>query len=106
MSDYTEFVTKTQSDILNAVKSAQENNVKAMQSYGDAIAEFAARTNKSIVSETKLPTPIEVIESAFGFTAQLVELQKNYYVKMAETFAAAQKKASETFAPVAVTSKK
>jgi len=106
MSDYTEFVTKTQSDILNAVKSAQENNVKAMQSYGDAIAEFAARTNKSIVSETKLPTPIEVIESAFGFTAQLVELQKNYYVKMAETFAAAQKKASETFAPVTVTSKK
>lgn len=106
MSEYTEFVAKTQSDILTAVKTAQENNVKAMQSFGDAIAEFATRANKSVGTETKLPTPVEVIESAFGFTAQLVELQKNYYVKMAETFAAAQKKASEKFAPVATTSKK
>jgi len=100
MSEYTEFVTKTQSDILTAVKNAQENNVKAMQSFGEAISEFASRANKSMSSETKLPTPAEVIESAFGFTAQLVELQKHYYVKMAETFAAAQKKASESYAPV------
>ena len=106
MSDYTEFVAKTQSDILTAVKSAQENNVKAMQSFGDAIAEFSHRANKSFGTETKLPTPAEVIESAFGFTTQLVELQKNYYVKLAETFAAAQKKANESFAPVAAASKK
>lgn len=106
MSDYTEFVTKTQTDILTAVKSAQENNVKAMQTFGEAIATFTHRANKSTGSEAKLPTPTEVIESAFGFTAQLVELQKNYYVKMAETFAAAQKKASDTFAPVAPASKK
>lgn len=106
MSEYTEFVTKTQSDILTAVKSAQENNVKALQSFGDAISEFSHRATKSFGTETKLPTPAEAIESAFGFAAQLVELQKNYYVKLAETFAAAQKKASESFAPVAPASKK
>ncbi len=100
MTDYTEFISKTQTDILNAVKQAQENNVKAMASFGDAVAEYAARA-KSFSSDKKMPSPIDVMESAFDFTAQLIELQKNYYVKMAETFASTQKKASDTFAPVA-----
>jgi hypothetical protein len=100
MSEYNEFITKTQADILGVVKQAQENNVKAIQSFGDAVAEYATRA-KSFSPDTKLPTPTEVIESAFGFTAQLVELQKNYYVKMAETFATAQKKATETVAHAA-----
>jgi hypothetical protein len=98
MSNYTEFISKTQSDILGAVKQAQETNVKAIASFGDAVAEYANKA-KTMTGETKLPTPTEVIESAFGFTAQLVELQKNYYVKIAETFASAQKKATDAVAP-------
>ena len=105
MTDYTEFISKTQTDILNAVKQAQENNVKAIASFGDAVAEYATRA-KSFSTDKKLPTPTDVIESAFGFTAQLIELQKNYYVKMAETFASAQKKATETFATTPATIKK
>ena len=96
MTDYKEFVNKTQTEILNAVKQAQESNVKALASFGDAVAEYAARA-KSFSADKQIPTPIDVIESAFGFTAQLVELQKNYYVKLAETFAGAQRKATETF---------
>ena len=94
MSEYTEFVAKTQSDILAAVKQAQENNVKAIESFSHRMSEYSERA-KSFASETKLPTPTEVIESAFGFTAELIELQKNYYVHLAETFATAQKKAME-----------
>jgi len=92
MSDYTEFITKTQTEILTAVKHAQENNVKAIEAFNDRMAEYTERA-KSLASETKLPTTTEVIESAFGFTAQLIELQKNYYVNLAETFATAQKNA-------------
>ena len=94
MSDYTEFVAKTQTDILAAVKQAQQNNVKAIEAFNDRMAEYAKRA-KSLATETKLPTPTEVIESAFGFTAQLIELQKNYYVNLAETFATAQKKTTD-----------
>lgn len=100
MSNYTEFITKTQNDILSTVKQAQESNVKALASFGDAVAEYATKA-KSMTGDVKLPTPTEVIESAFGFTAQLVEMQKNYYVKIAETFATAQKKATESMAPAA-----
>ena len=102
MTDYTEFISKTQTDILNAVKQAQENNVKAIASFGDAVAEYATRA-KSFTSDKKMPSPIDVMESAFDFTAQLIELQKNYYVKMAATFASAQKKATDTFAPTTTT---
>lgn len=100
MSNYTEFIAKTQNDILNAVKQAQETNVKAIATFGDAIADYAAKA-KSMSAETTLPTPTEVIESAFGFTAQLVEMQKNYYVKIAESFATVQKKASDAVVPAA-----
>ena len=98
MTDYTEFINKTQTEILSAVKQAQENNVKAMQSFSEAIADYTNRA-KAFSTDRKLPHPAEVMESAFGFTAQLIELQKNYYVKMAETFAAASKKATETAVP-------
>ena len=99
MSNYTEFITKTQADILGAVKQAQETNVKAIASFGDAVAEYASKA-KTLSADVKLPSPTEVIESAFGFTAQLVELQKNHYVKIAETFASAQKDATDAVAPV------
>ena len=94
MTNYNEFITKTQSDILGAVKQAQETNVKAIASFGDAVAEYANKA-KTMTTDAKIPTPTEIMESAFGFTAQLVEMQKNYYVKIAETFASAQKKATE-----------
>jgi hypothetical protein len=97
MPEYTEFVHKTQTEILNAVKAAQETNLKAMTSFGEALVEYANKA-KSLASVGTLPTPAEMIETSFGFTAQLVELQKNYYVRVAETIAAAQKKATETAA--------
>ena len=99
MTNYNEFIAKAQSDILGAVKQAQETNVKAITSFGDAVAEYAHKA-KTMSTDAKIPTPTEVIESAFGFTAQLVEMQKNYYVKIAETFANAQKKATEAVSTV------
>ena len=75
MTNYTEFMNKTQSDILTAVKQAQETNVKAIATFGEAVAEYANKA-KATSFDQKLPSPSEIIESAFGFTAQLVELQK------------------------------
>ena len=98
MSEYTEFLTKTQDEILTAVKQAQENNVKAMTQFGDAIADYATRA-RTFPTNATLPTPSEMISTSFGFAAQLVELQKQYYVKIAETFASAQKKATEAIVP-------
>jgi len=94
MPEFNEFVTKTQTEILNAVKQAQETNLKAVTSFGEAIAEYANKA-KSIASTTTLPSPAEMIESTFGFTTQLIELQKQYYVKFAEALATAQKKTLE-----------
>lgn len=98
MSEYTEFLNKTQEDILSAVKQAQENNVKAMTQFGDAIADYATKA-RTFTAPTALPTPAEMISSSFGFAAQLVELQKQYYVRIAETFTNAQKKATDAVAP-------
>jgi hypothetical protein len=95
MSDYTDFMAKTQDEILNAVKQAQETNVKAFTSFGEALAEYANKA-RAMGTTATIPSPAEIVTSTFGFAAQLVELQKNYYVKIAETFANAQKKASET----------
>jgi hypothetical protein len=94
MTDYTEFLSKTQDEILHNVKQAQETNVKALTHFGEAIAEYAAKA-RTITSPVAVPTPAEIISSTFGFAAQLVDLQKQYYVKIAETFASAQKKATE-----------
>lgn len=105
MPEYTEFVNKTQTEILNAMKAAQETNLKAMTSFGEALAEYANKA-KSIATVGTLPTPAEVIESTFGFTAQLIEMQKSYYVRVAETIAAAQKKATEAMATVSKKSDK
>lgn len=97
MSDYTEFIGKTQDEILSAVKQAQETNVKAFTSFGEAMAEYANKA-RAMGTNASLPTPAEIVTSTFGFAAQLVELQKNYYVKIAETFASAQKKATDAVA--------
>src|SRR5579863_8670852 len=100
MADYTEFITKTQEEILTSVKHAQETNVKALTQFGDAIADYAAKA-RTFATPVAVPPPAEVISSTFGFAAQLVDLQKQYYVKIAETFAAAQKKATEAVVPAA-----
>jgi hypothetical protein len=105
MTNYNEFMAKTQGEILGAVKQAQETNVKAITSFGDAVAEYANKA-KTMPTEMNMPTPTQVIESAFGFTAQLVEMQKNYYVKIAETFANAQKKATQAVSAPATEVKK
>jgi hypothetical protein len=97
MSDYTEFVTKTQDEIIHAVKQAQETNLKALSTFGDALAEYASKA-RSFASPATLPTPTDMITSSFGFAAQLIDLQKNYYVKIAESFASSQKKATEAIA--------
>jgi hypothetical protein len=92
MPEYTEFINKTQREILSAVKQAQENNIKAMSTFSDAVAEYANKAKSNVAT---LPTPAEMIESTFGFTAELIELQKNYYVRIAEAIAAASKTAGE-----------
>lgn len=99
MSDYTEFVAKTQDEILNAVKQAQETNLKALSTFGDALAEYASKA-RSFASPASLPSPTDMITSTFGFAAQLIDLQKHYYVKIAESFASSQKKASEAMSTV------
>jgi hypothetical protein len=99
MTDYSEFISKTQDEILHSVKQAQETNLKAFTTFGDAIAEYATKARTA--TPASIPTPAENITSTFGFAAQLVELQKNYYVKIAETFANAQKKATENMVPAA-----
>ncbi|HXW77389.1 MAG TPA: hypothetical protein VEJ20_08275 [Candidatus Eremiobacteraceae bacterium] len=98
MTEYTEFVKKAQADILSTVKHVQETNLKAMHTFTEAVAEYTNKA-KTMSPVATLPTPAEVIESTFGFTAQLVDLQKQYYVRIAEAIAAAQKKAGEFATP-------
>ena len=44
-----------------------------------------------------MPNPAQVIENAFGFTAQILELQKGYALKVAESLASAVKAETHKF---------
>jgi hypothetical protein len=93
MKNYTEIVNKAQHDVLAAVKQIQDASLASFHTMSENASGFVAGKSPASFIES-MPNPTQVIENAFGFTAQILELQKGYALKVAEqmvNFAKAEK---------------
>jgi hypothetical protein len=93
MKNYTEIVNKAQHDVLAAVKQIQDASIASFQTLSENTSGLIAGKSPASMIES-MPNPTQVIENAFGFTTQILELQKGYALKVAEqmvSFAKAEK---------------
>ena len=96
MKNYNEIVTKAQVDVIAAVKQIQDASLAGFQTIRENAADFVSGKSPATMIET-MPNPAQVIENAFGFTAQILELQKGYALKVAEQLASAVKTETHKF---------
>jgi hypothetical protein len=93
MKNYTEIVNKAQTDVLAAVKQIQDASIASFQTMSENASGLIAGKSPASMIES-MPSPTQVIENAYGFTTQILELQKGYALKVAEqmvSFAKAEK---------------
>ena len=83
------FFEKAQAEFLNSVKEAQTLNVKAITSLTDLVAKVPTVDAKEVQNFT-LPTATELVEKSFAFTNELLNVRKEYLVKLAELATEAQ----------------
>jgi hypothetical protein len=87
-----EYMTKFQEEGLDTIKQSQEANLKAIRSFGEFAKEFSEKPG-TIPTFENLPSPTQWVEMSFGFASQLLEIRKNYTMKIAEMIAETQKSA-------------
>ena len=96
MKNYNEIVTKAQVDVIAAVKQIQDASLAGFQTIRENATDFVSGKSPATMIDT-MPNPAQVIENAFGFTAQILELQKGYALKVAEQLASAVKTETHKF---------
>jgi hypothetical protein len=90
MKTYTEFISKVQDDVLTAVKQVQDASLAGFHTVRETAAGYMPG-KAPVTGIESMPNPTQVIENAFGFTSQILELQKQYALKVAESMAKAAK---------------
>jgi hypothetical protein len=85
-----ENMNKFQKDSLEAIKETQDASLRAMQSFGEFAKEWSAKPG-SVPSFENIPSPTQLVELTFGFAGALLEMRKNYTLKIAEMMVDAQK---------------
>ena len=90
MKNYNEIVTKVQNDVLTAVKQIQDASLAGFQTMNENAAGIMSGKSPASLIES-MPNPSQVIENAFGFTSQILDLQKGFALKVAEQMVAAIK---------------
>lgn len=93
MPSYTELIERTQSEVLTALRQAQDLNVKTLASLTELVSSIPLPTGD--VKNVELPTATEVVEHTFAFTNKFMEVRKEYMVKLAELATAGQKQFAE-----------
>ena len=93
MSDYTEYANQVNEGVLAAIKQTQEANLSALEAFRELFSQYAPTPARASVAEW-VPSPTQVVEKTFDFAAQLLQIQKEYALRVAETIASAQKKAA------------
>lgn len=104
MSTYSEFLEKSQSELLAGLKQMQELNVKALTSFSQLAATMPLPTTTD-VKNVEIPSATEIVESTFAFTNQIVELRKEYMLKLADFAVNGQKQFTEVAQRVAQAAK-
>jgi hypothetical protein len=89
MKTYTDFISKVQEDVITAVKQVQDASLAGFQTARETTSDYMS--GKTAFNFESMPNPTQVIENAFGFTAQILELQKGYALKVAESISKAAK---------------
>ena len=84
MSNYVKLAANTSDQFLGALAQTQENYLKAISAYGEALASTVPATNPAIFGE--LPTPQETAEANFAFATKLLKQQKDFSEKLIDAF--------------------
>lgn len=90
-----EFVSKMQQESLAAMKQSQDASLRAFDQFRAFGKEFTEKPGTFPTFEN-MPSPTQFVEMSFGFAAQMLELRKQYTLKIAEMLVETQKQAEDT----------
>jgi len=76
-STVTEYTLAAQEQTLSAIKQSQQVVVEAVRTWAKSI-EKAVPEAPAVPYAEQLPTPLEVLETSFGFAEQLLRTQKEF----------------------------
>lgn len=85
-----ESMTKFQKESLAAIKETQDASLRAFEQFGQFSKEWASNPG-TVPSFENLPSPTQLVEMSFGFAGAILEMRKNYTMKIAEMMVDAQK---------------
>lgn len=92
MSTYSETAEKIQSQVLDGFKQLQATNL-------DMAANFSKSAGALVPKTPELPVgydPKQFIEKSFDFTTNILDLQKDYLIRLTETLKPLAKTANGT----------
>ncbi|MGB8519550.1 MAG: hypothetical protein WCD38_05245 [Candidatus Tumulicola sp.] len=90
-----DFVSKMQQESLAAMKQGQDASLRAFDQFRAFGKEFAEKPG-TLPTFENMPSPTQFVEMSFGFAAQMLELRKQYTLKLAEMLVETQKQAEAT----------
>jgi hypothetical protein len=88
----SEYMNKFQEEGLAAIKQTQDASLKAMHSFSEFTKEWSEKPG-TLPTFENVPSPTQLVEMSFGFASQLLEMRKQYTLKIAEMMVSAQKQA-------------
>jgi hypothetical protein len=92
----TEYMNKFQQESLAALKETQDAGLKAMSSFRAFGKELNEKPGTMPAFEN-MPTPTQLVEFSFGFASQMLEMRKNFAMRIAEMMVDTQKQTEATF---------
>ena|ERR1700730_12155015 len=90
MSTYTETAEKVQGQVLDGIKQLQATNLEMVANFSKTAGAFVPKTPELPVSYD----PKAFIEGCYNFAASILELQKDYLIRLTETLKPLAKTAS------------
>lgn len=94
----SEYMNKFQQESLDALKQTQDASLKAIRTFGDFTKEWSEKPGVVPAFEN-LPSATQWVEMSFGFASQLLEIRKNFTMKIAEMIVETQKQAEANTNP-------
>ena len=87
-----EYFNKIQEEGLKTLKQTQDASLAAFNEIRTMGKELSEKPG-TIPTIENLPTPTQLVELSFNFASQVLELRKNYTLKIAELLVETQKQA-------------
>jgi hypothetical protein len=69
-----------QGQVLETIRKSQEAVVDALRSWSEAAEQFVPKTGNWPGAE-RLPTPAELVDTAYDFTGELLNTQREFFHK-------------------------